>query len=532
MPILLNDYRRLQKGEFKKQSTENPEVERMLSRLADMSPAEYGLQRQSISDQTDIPLKYLDAEHDTRRKSAKDKGSKTIEQAHWRVEPWPERVDVAALIDQIQMRLKRHVVMSDEAALAVALWIVFAWAHDAAVHSPILLVSSPEAECGKSTLLGLVNYLVPKGLIIVEVSPAVLFRMIECWHPTLIVDEADTAFKNNPELRAVINAGWTRGAGVPRCKPDTHEPEFFETFGPKAIGLKGLKVPDTTLSRSIIIEMSRKLPGDKAVSFAHVDDAELSNMRRHLARFSVDNMERLRASCPEMPEGFANRLEANWKLLLAIAELCDLGDRARKAATALSRRADEASLGVELLRDIRDMFAASNADRLRSDDITNKLAEMADRPWSEMPYSGKPITQLQLAKLLKPYGVRPEQVRFGELTFKGYMRQRFETAFRYIPDEHIASPPHNRGNTETTAENSQKRGNISDPNVSAKTADFSQCFGVSPDQGGGDVADTAYEFEERAAILEFDGGFARAEAETQAAEEFPELPEFLRRVQS
>jgi putative DNA primase/helicase len=36
--------------------------------------------------------------------------------------------------------------------------------------------------------------------------------------------------------------------------------------------------------------------------------------------------------------------------------------------------------------------------------------------------------------------------------------------------------------------------------------------------------------EERAAILEYDGGFRRAEAETRAAEEFPELPDFLRRA--
>ena len=73
------------------------------------------------------------------------------------------------------------------------------------------------------------------------------------------MDEADTAFKNNPELRAVVNSGWTRGAGVPRCNPDTHEPEFFETFGPKAIGLKGLMVLETTLSLSINIEVRQVL---------------------------------------------------------------------------------------------------------------------------------------------------------------------------------------------------------------------------------------------------------------------------------
>jgi len=37
--------------------------------------------------------------------------------------------------------------------------------------------------------------------------------------------------------------------------------------------------------------------------------------------------------------------------------------------------------------------------------------------------------------------------------------------------------------------------------------------------------------EERAAILEYDGGFSRAEAESRTAAEFPELPDFLRRVQ-
>ena len=126
--------------------------------------------------------------------------------------------------------------------------MVLAWVHDAAVHSPILIVTSPAPDCGKSTLLALIGFMVPRGHVFVEISSAVLYRMIERWHPTLIVDEADHAFKENPDLRAVINAGWTRGAGVPRCHPDTHEPEFFDTFGPKAIGLKGLKIPDTTLT--------------------------------------------------------------------------------------------------------------------------------------------------------------------------------------------------------------------------------------------------------------------------------------------
>jgi putative DNA primase/helicase len=199
---------------------------------------------------------------------------------------------------------------------------MLAWVHGAAVHSPILLVSSPEAECGKSTLLGLINYLVPRGCVVVDVSGPVLFRMIEKWHPTLIVDEADDTFKSNPELRGIINSGWTRGTGVPRCNPDSLEPEFFETFGPKAIGLKGLRVPNTTLSRAIIVDMERKLPGDEAEDFAHTDDNDLAEIRSQLARFAADNMDALAAASPQMPHGFTNRLAANWRMLFAIAELC------------------------------------------------------------------------------------------------------------------------------------------------------------------------------------------------------------------
>jgi putative DNA primase/helicase len=412
--------------------------ESKLASLSSMTNAEYGHARKRLANEIGIPVKYLDAERADR---VRDADQSSGMRPYWKVVSWHEPVEVGALADQLEARLKRHVVMSDEAALTVALWVMFSWVHDAAVHSPILLVSSPEAECGKTTLLSLVSLLVPKGFVVVEISSPVLYRMIEKWHPTLIVDEADSIFKNNGELRSVINSGWTRGAGVPRCHPETHEPEFFETFGPKAIGLKGRAIPDTTLSRSIIIEMQRKLPNEKAEDFGHQDDEHLSYLRQLLARFADDNKERLGVS-PKMPEGFGNRLAANWRLMLAIAELCGprMAARAREAAATLSRRSDDASLGVELLRDIRDIRDSSSLDRIASTDLVGRLGEMADRPWAEMPYSSKPITQPQLAKLLKAYDVRPKPIRFGERLARGYEFAWFDSAFRYIPSEH----PQNR----------------------------------------------------------------------------------------
>jgi putative DNA primase/helicase len=410
-----------------------------------LSPLEFDKRRKRLSEELGVSLKALDAEYKERR-TKKRGGDVTAMREHWVVEPWSASVEGATLIERIVRRIKRHVVLSDQSALASALWVAFAWAHDTSVHSPILLVSSPEAECGKSTLLGLISLMVPRGFIFVECSPQVLYRMIEKWLPTIILDEADSAFKNSPELRSIINSGWTRGAGVPRCHPDTHEPEFFDTFGPKAIGLKGLHVPDTTLSRSIVIEMERKLPEDGAEDFAHADDEDLAEIRRQLARFAQDNATAFATRAPRLPDGFGNRLAANWRPLLVIAELCGakIADRARAAAVALSRRSDDASLGVELLRDIRDIASelANQIDHIRSTDLVNKLGRLSDRPWAEMPYTGKQITQPQLAKLLKAYRIKPKQIRFGDQTFKGYEFAGFASAFRYIPPRRVICAKH------------------------------------------------------------------------------------------
>ena len=62
----------------------------------------------------------------------------------------------------------------------------------------------------------------------------------------------------NETLRAVINIGGTRGTVVSYAVSATTRPRIFPTFCPKALGMKGKRLPDTTLTRSIVIEMKRK----------------------------------------------------------------------------------------------------------------------------------------------------------------------------------------------------------------------------------------------------------------------------------
>jgi hypothetical protein len=91
-------------------------------------------------------------------------------------------------------------------------------------HQPFLYPRSPEKRCGKTTLMLVMYELVRRPLLVTNVAPAPLFRCIEEFRPTLLLDEADTWLRENEELRGILNGGHSRKtARVIRCVGDEHE---------------------------------------------------------------------------------------------------------------------------------------------------------------------------------------------------------------------------------------------------------------------------------------------------------------------
>jgi hypothetical protein len=70
-------------------------------------------------------------------------------------------------------------------------------------------------------------------------------------------------------------------------------------------------------------------------------------------------------------------------------------------------------LAIELLNDVRRIYIQRQVERLPSRDIVGGLARMTYRPWSDWN-SGKPITPVQLARILSELGVRPKVIRHGQ----------------------------------------------------------------------------------------------------------------------
>jgi Protein of unknown function (DUF3631) len=253
------------------------------------------------------------------------------------LEPWDEPVDTQALLNELMARVRRFVVMHDDVATAVSLWVMFSWLHEIAVHSPNLIVTSAERDSGKTTLLGVLGFLTPRAYPAVELTGPNVYHVVDRLHPTLIIDEADKLFHRKPDLMHIVNAGWTRGTKIPRMvRGVIHQ---FDPFCPKIVGMKGLALPDTTASRSIIVKLWPRMPQEKVSDFTFADDNDFVTLRRKAMRWAADNVATLQDACPIMPPGFGNRLAANWRLLFAIADLAggSLPKRARTAAMKLTQ---------------------------------------------------------------------------------------------------------------------------------------------------------------------------------------------------
>jgi putative DNA primase/helicase len=423
-----------------------------IKRLAALSPLDYGLVRLSEAKRLGLQVRLLDSQVFEIR-SAMDggaPGSKCRPGSAldlWTPEPSPESVEGAQLLDQLAATFERYIVLPREAKEALALWTLHAHAIDASDHAPRLAITSPEMRCGKTNLLKVIGWLTPRALSASTLTAALVYRVVEQFKPTLIIDEADTFLvrstgnggaTSNEELRGVLNCGHDRFAGgALRLVPvgDQFEPRRFNVFSPVAIAMIG-RLPGTVRDRSINIRMARKKHGDKVERLQRSDQAALRPLASQCARWAADNLDALASANPALPETLDDRARDNWRPLLAISDRIGgtWSARARDAAQRLSgANAEDDTYPTLLLTDLRTIFAEADVDRISSERACEELRKLESRPWPEYGRGRKPITPPQLARLLKGFEISPCTIRIGAETAKGYKLCDFADAFeRYL----------------------------------------------------------------------------------------------------
>ncbi|MFD5582235.1 DUF3631 domain-containing protein [Streptomyces sp. NPDC127063] len=379
-------------------------------------------------------------------------------------------IDGAALLDEVEAFHRRFNVFPTEAAyVAVTLWDAHAHLMDAFDGTARLAFLSPEPGSGKSRALEIVETLTPNAALTVNASANALFRLVEATPglPTLLFDEIDTVFGpkagGNEEVRGFLNSGYRRGATSLRCVGDgsNQSAGFFPSFC--AVAMAGLgSLPDTILTRSVIIRMRKRAPNEKVEPYRRrVHEKQGHALRDRLAKWASTVRDTVAEAWPEMPEGVCDRPADVWEPLLAVADAAGghWPERARAACLELVNAAkedDEASLGVRLLTDLRDRVFCG-ADRVPTAVILEALLSMEDAPWGDL--DDKPLNSRTLARMLSQYvtpankPIKPRGIRTPSGFPKGYYAEDLTDAWtRYCP------PPPEKPATSATSATPQVSG--------------------------------------------------------------------------
>ena len=338
------------------------------------------------------------------------------------IDVWPEPVDLARLLDQIVSVLDAHVLLPPGAARLLAPWVVHTYCIDAATHSPILWVRSPEKSCGKTVLVDLLAAMARRTFTATNASPASVFRMIELYQPKVMLDDTDSWLKaeSKSEITSILNGGFKRGAKVWRTVPDEegrYMPKTFAVFCPKVVsGIGHGVLDDTTASRTILVDM-QKHPKSVTAAYPRLRDEDNERLGRPIraqaARWAADHLEELRAIRPTMPRGIGGRDADRADAILAIASLAGPSWRESVERACFDQfretETDHADIGVQLgaeLKILYDEQAPKPHSWLGSSAIVEWLNGRDGAPWVDWR-GGRGLSAKGLAKQLVERNIRP-----------------------------------------------------------------------------------------------------------------------------
>ena len=440
----------------------------------------------------------------------------------------------AELLVAVRDAFARFVILPSAAArLAVALWVLHTWAFDAAHCTPYLAVRSATKRAAKTRLEEVLELLVRQPWRVTAASEAAMFRTIEAKRPTLLLDEVDAIFTSKSEgtegLRAMLNAGNRPGAAVARVVGDGANLQAvdFSVYCPKMLaGIVSAHWPDTVLDRSVVIALQRKKPSESVERLRPRKLAvETTSLRAELARWAHEHVEALREAEPVLPAKLNDRAAEGWEPLFAIAELAEResgqpwAERARRDAVQLSGgRVEDDAHGVLALAAIREVFG--DRDAVHTSPILDALNRDDELPFADYR-RGDGLNDRGLAKVLKPFGIRPHKFQVDGVEARGYKREYFIDAWaRYCetptPADSEAStrrPSSNHGrfgvdgwDSEGTPENSKCRPQNPDKHWQVDGSTLQNAQGAPETQNDADEAPRRSTIDYAALAVEYRNG--------------------------
>lgn len=282
------------------------------------------------------------------------------------------------LASSVRQFIHRYADLSDAFEEAAAYYVLLTWVFDAFNELPYLRLKG-DFGSGKTRCLQTIGTLCYKAMFASgasTVSP--LFRIIDAFRGTLVMDESDFRFSDErTEIVKILNNGNAKGFPVLRSEATPGKefnPKAFDVFGPKIIATRR-SFDDRALESRCITEDMTGLPPRPDIPLslpeAFYDEAEV--LKSQLLVYRVRWRLRLDASVPARDPYLEARVAQVFAPLMAVAFDPSVKERlyvlARKTSGTL--RIDRGTTTEAQLLDI--------ISELRRDGSPLSMKEMAER---------------------------------------------------------------------------------------------------------------------------------------------------------
>jgi hypothetical protein len=299
------------------------------------------------------------------------------------------------ILDQVCGAFARHIDVKDHQIIGVALWALHCHVYRNFGKSPRLAILSPVKNCGKSTVLNMLNSMVWNPEKLIDPTVASMFRL--AGNHTLLLDEVDN-MSIDRGMKAILNSGHEAGGFIPRTSKEG-EVIKHPVYGPVALARIGV-LPPTIASRSVVIKMYRSTA--QLERFDPKDAYYSEEIARWAERVNLDPSQ-------TMPAQIIGRDADKWRPLIAIGNAVDRSMIAYQAMSEFFKEKSDPDVKESLLRDVYGVFVDAQTDILTSDMLLDGLLKL-DYP--EVDWSEHQLTKAKIARILREFQIENTVQRY------------------------------------------------------------------------------------------------------------------------
>jgi len=345
---------------------------------------------------------------------------------------------IKELLNEIKQHIHKYVDMLPEMETISSWYILMTWHYDKFNSIPYIRFLG-DLGTGKSRRIDVIGGLCYKTCIVSgAVTPAPVYRLIQQWKPTLVIDESDWKYSNEyAEIVKILNCGFERGRPIIRCNVDKqNEVQTFDTFGPKILSSKH-EFGDPALESRCITEITHVTTREDIPIHLYDDfEKEQQNLRNKLLYYRFAYHDFVVLNNP--PSNTMDDLEPRLKQILLcfmdlfqndpeiIAEVISFAKVYQHELIAKRQDSTEGII-VRAIFDLKDKIAADQS-YLTSSKISQHINDEFNLYFHPIAI-GKALSSLNVH--VKAIKVQGKTVKAITLT-DPYMKTLFS---RYIPNE-------------------------------------------------------------------------------------------------